>query len=327
MPIIRRLIDLSVQALLLFTLLGTLATAQNLNPPAGKPQVWFSPSFSHGEHRGSVDNLELFRDSSPWSEARARVNVFKVAVHTLNNMSDDDLANMLNFLNRNRIQLAVEYGMLTASDECGRGVEGFKPENAPTRLSVKIKKLGGQIRYIAMDEPLYFGHYFNGKNACHWTIDAIARIAASNIGQFRDIFPNIEIGDIEPVNSIKDGDWLEEIRHWIETYRKETGTPLAFFHDDMVWREPIATRTRMLTSLLDSHGIKFGVIFNSRGDVSSDEDWFNSAKNNISEYRANSLKDPDQIIIQSWKPYPSHVLPESNALALTHLVNYYFTGR
>jgi hypothetical protein len=292
----------------------------------GAPQVWFSPAFSHGEHTGSVDNLELFKDSSAWAEARGRVSVFKVAVHTLNQMPDNELANMLSYLEKAHIAFAVEYGMLTANDTCGRGVEGFKPENMPTHVANRVRKFGGRIRYIAMDEPLFFGHYFNRNNACHWSIETIARNAAPNVKQFREIFPDVEIGDIEPVNNIKSADWLESVRDWIEAYQKETGMPLAFFHDDMVWREPIVERTRMLTALLDAHGIKFGVIFNSRGDVGSDQEWLASAKRNIEEYRSDSLKAPDQIIIQSWKPYPTHVLPESDPLTLTHLVNYYFVG-
>jgi hypothetical protein len=323
---IRRLLQACVASHCVAASAGPLAYAKDLNPPGGTPQVWLSPAFSFAGHTGSVDNLELFKDSAPWAEARARVNVLKIAVHTLNQLPDDDLANMLSFLETHHIAFAVEYGMLTASDACGRGVEGFKPQEMPTHVSNRIKKLGGRIRYIAMDEPLYFGHYFNGNNACHWAVDAIARNAATNVKQFRAIFPDVEIGDIEPVNNIKSGDWLDEVREWIEAYRRESGAPLAFFHDDMIWREPIAARTRMLTAVLDAQGIEFGVIFNSRGDVSSDQDWLESAKRNIDEYRAGSLKAPDQIIIQSWKPYPTHVLPESNPFTLTHLVNYYFIG-
>jgi len=313
-------------------LLGLLASAdqfvkaEELHSPAAPPQVWLSPAFSFSGHQGSVDNLELFKDSAPWAEARARVNVFKVAVHTINQMSDEDLANIFSYLNKAHIAFAVEYGMLSASDACGRGVEGFKPDKMPVHLSNRIKKLGGRIRYIAMDEPLHFGHYYGGHNSCRWTIDFVAHDAAQNIRQFRDQFPDVEIGDIEPVNGIKSENWIEDVRYWIEAYRRETGTPLAFFHDDMVWREPIAERTRMLISLLDSRGIKFGVIFNSRGDVNSDQEWIDSAKRNMEEYRASSLRAPDQIIIQSWKPYPTHVLPESSPFALTHLVNYYFVG-
>jgi hypothetical protein len=314
-------------ALAAITAAGRFANAVEPTVPQSAPQVWFSPAFSHGEHSGSVDNLALFQASSPWPEARGRVHVFKIAVHTLNQMPDEDLANMFSFLDKAHIAFAVEYGMLTASDACGRGVEGFKPENMPTHVANRVKKMGGRIRYIAMDEPLFFGHYFNGNNACHWTIDAIARNAALNVRQFREMFPNIEIGDIEPVNAIKSNDWSEGVRDWIEAYRKETGVPLAFFHDDMIWREPIAGRTRMLVGLLQAHSIKFGVIFNSRGDVGSDQEWLDSAKRNIDEYRASGLKAPDQVIIQSWKPYPTHVLPESNPLTLTHLVNYYFVGR
>jgi len=324
---IRRLLVTCVVALGLTAAAHQLANARELTAPVTTPQVWLSPAFSFAGHTGSVDNLDLFKDSSPWAEARGRVSVFKIAVHTLNQLPDDDLANMLSYLNKAHIAFAVEYGMLTASDACGRGVEGFKPENMPTHIANRVKKLGGRIGYIAMDEPLFFGHYFNGNHACHWSIDAIARNAAPNVRQFREIFPDVMIGDIEPVNSIKDGDWIDSVRDWIDAYKKETGAPLAFFHDDMVWHESVAARTRMLIPVLRSHGIKFGVIFNSRGDVHSDQEWLDSARRNIEEYRAGSLEPPDQIVIQSWKPYPTHVLPESDPFTLTHLVNYYFVGR
>lgn len=325
MPTIGRLLTPCAAAL------GLLAAAAQLYAegsaaPAATPQVWLSPAFGFAGHPGSVDNLDLFGDSSPWIHARARVSVFKVAVHTVNQMRDDDLANMLSYLQKAHIAFALEYGMLPESDACGKGVEGFKPEKMPTHISARIRKLGGRIDYIAMDEPLFFGHYFGGHDSCHWSIDTVARNVAPNVREFREQFPEVQVGDIEPINGIKDAAWTDAVRSWIEAYQRETGTPLAFFHDDMLWREPIAGRTRTLTALLDAHGIKFGVIFNSRGDVGSDQEWFDSARRNIEEYRAGSLKAPDQIIIQSWKPYPTHVLPETESLALTHLVNYYFDG-
>jgi hypothetical protein len=295
---------------------------------AATPQVWLSPAFSHGERDGSVDNFDLFKDSSPWPEARQRVNVFKIATHTLNRSPDDDIRNMLHFLEAHHIALALEYGMLTPNDACGKGIEGFSPENMPAHVSNRVKSLGGRISYVAMDEPLNFGHYFDRKsNACHWSIDDIARNAAANVKQFREAFPEVEIGDIEPVNNWHNNDWAEDVRRWIEAYRRETGRPLDFFHDDMIWHEPVAGRTRLLTAVLDSYGIRFGVIFNSRAEIGSDQDWLSSVKRNIDEYRGSSLKAPDQIIIQSWRPYPTHVLPESSELSLTHLVNYYFNGR
>lgn len=326
MPKYRYLLNAYIPFLCILAALSRTAGAEPKSS-VGTPEVWFSPAFSFAGHTGSVDNQDLFDDSAGWSEARARVNVFKIATHTLNQMPDDDLAKMLSSLDRHHIALALEYGMLTPSETCGKGIEGFSPPKMPTHVSNRVKTLGGRIRYIAMDEPLFYGHYSNRPNSCHWSTDMVAQVAAENVKQFREILPDAEIGDIEPVNNIKSADWLEQVRNWIEAFRKETGAPLAFFHDDMIWREPIAARTNALTAILGSQGIRFGVIFNSRDDVGSDQEWFDSAKRNIGEYRDSSLKAPDQIIIQSWRPYPTHVLPESSPLTLTHLVNYYFVGR
>jgi hypothetical protein len=44
----------------------------------------------------------------------------------------------------------------------GANVEGYDSPEETARIAAKIKRAGINLRYIAMDEPLWFGHYYNG---------------------------------------------------------------------------------------------------------------------------------------------------------------------
>lgn len=289
--------------------------------------VWFAPMVPAGQTPlktpGIKDYHALFTPDAPWQKAKSRIHVFQLPTSIILHLPDDQLEKIFAFLKENDIELGLAYGMLPSDQGCGLGVEGFQPPRMPTLIATKVKKLGGTIRYIAMDEPLFFAHQFKGKNACRWPVEKIAREAAANIRQFRAVFPDVIIGDIEPHTHL--GTAL--LKEWIDAYRQATGTPLAFFRLDMIWREPIAEKTREVVNLLKQENIPLSVIFNSRGDIKSDEEWQTSATRNIAEYRAAGLPEPDHVVIQSWRPYPTRVLPETDPHTLSWLVNYYFDGK
>ena len=82
-----------IESICLLAVLAPVAAAQDLSRSAnsGRQTVWFAPSFSYGDHPGSVDNLALFKDAAPWIEAKKKVNVFQVPTHAILKMSDADL--------------------------------------------------------------------------------------------------------------------------------------------------------------------------------------------------------------------------------------------
>jgi hypothetical protein len=310
---------------LLVALSVALAVITSTAAALARPLVWFSPAFSlpDGAHPGSVDNLQLFQPGAPWANARSKIEVFKMPTHAITHMGDGQLRAVFSYLKDHHIAFAVEYGPLSFTDSCGRGVEGFHPPGQPRNLSVLIKRLGGTIDYIAMDEPLFYGHYWNGRSACHWPISRVAQEAAQTIAEFRGEFPHLVVGDIEPINGVPDPNWLASTRYWIESFRG-AGEPLAFFHDDMIWHTPVTARTPQLLGLLRQEDVRFGVIFNSMGEIRSDREWLGSAEQNIHEYAQSGLPEPDDVLFQSWRPFPTHTLPESDPSALTYLVNWYF---
>jgi hypothetical protein len=288
-------------------------------------RVWLAPAFPFPGKPGLDEILQLFTDDRGWENARSHVNVFKIYTHSIHSLSDDELRSIFQYLERHHIDLALEYGMLASDANCGIGVEGFQPPQMPTLIANKIKRLGGDLKYIAMDEPVFYARYYNGARACHWSIDEIAQNAASNVIQFQAIFPHAMIGQIEPVAAMKDKDWRAELAEWFKSYRMAAGLPVAFFHFDMIWRGPFIENTGQALALLRSQNIPFGIIFNSSGDVKSDQEWSDSATTNIKTYFSAQLPRPFDVIVQSWHPNPTRVLPETDPQALTYLVNYYFT--
>jgi hypothetical protein len=293
-------------------------------PRTQAERVWLAPAFPFPGKPGLDEILRLFIDEQDWENARSHINVFQIYTHSIHSLPDDELQNIFQYLKRHHIDLALEYGILASDPNCGVGVEGFQPPKMPTLVADKIKRLGGELKYIAMDEPLFYARYYNGARACHWSIDEIARSAASNVSQFRAVFPNVVIGQIEPVSAMKDKGWRADLAEWFKSYRMATGMPIAFFHFDMVWRGPFIENTRQALALLRSENIPFGVIFNSRGDVKSDQEWTDSATANIRMYFSADFPKPSDVIVQSWHPNPTRVLPETDPHALTYLVNYYF---
>ena len=287
-------------------------------------RIWLAPAFPFPGKPGLDEILKLFTDDDGWKNARSHINVFQIYTHSIHSLPDDELRSIFQYLERHHIDLALEYGMLSSDSNCGIGVEGFQPAKMPTLIATKIKRLGGELKYVAMDEPVFYARYYNGARACHWSIDEIAQSAASNVTQFKTVFPNVMVGQIEPVSAMIGRDWRADLSDWFRSYRAVTGMPVAFFHFDMVWRGPFIETTRQAVGLLRSQNIPFGVIFNSIGDVKSDQEWSDSATANIKIYFSAQLPRPFDVIVQSWHPNPTRVLPETDPQALTYLVNYYF---
>jgi hypothetical protein len=146
-------------------------------------------------------------------------------------------------LKRRHIALAMEMGFLSGKDSsgrqaCGVGIEGFGAAGSAKVFAERIKKNGGELEYFAMDEPLWYGHHFKGKNACRWPMSEVARDIATESAALREMFPSVEIGDVEPIGTAQPPDWIEEIAQWTEVYRQVVGQKLSFIHADVAWTCP-----------------------------------------------------------------------------------------
>lgn len=73
-------------------------------------------------------------------------------------------------------------------------------------------------------------------------------------------------------------------------------------------------------------GIPFGMIYNGL-DRKTDADWMQAAETHFKAYETKTGITPDQVIFQTWESHPTHVLPETDPTALSHLVDAYFSER
>src|SRR5690242_8854167 len=170
-----------------------------------------------------ADYVKLFQSNISWPRASNRVQVFKTSTRFLAEASDQQIKNMIDGLKRLNISLAFEAPMLTGSSGCGTRVEGYGPVDQIELLGARIQHLGGELSYVAMDEPLWFGHNYDGANGCRTSIADIAQDVAAKVVAIRRSFPAVRVGDIEPVGQKEPSEWLDQVAEWMSAYRAAVG--------------------------------------------------------------------------------------------------------
>jgi hypothetical protein len=290
---------------------------------ASRPQqIWFVASPYAETH--------LYEPNAPWPMAASKVRVFEIYTSWLNQGSDADLKSFFQFLKQHDMALSVEFGILNQTDSCGAGIEGFAGggAKAATAAAQKIERLGGELAYIAMDEPYWNGHIRSGSQQCKWTPAEIAKNAASTIAAFRAVFPEVAFGDIEPITETGDGgDLAQQYAEWAEAWRTTAGTPLGFFHADVVWRGKNVAILAKFARSLQQKNIPFGVIYNGEPNDLSDKMWLDNARRHFESFENGTNPLPSHVIFQSWNAYPKRLLPETNPESFTSLVLEYFKAR
>jgi len=315
----------------LLSLLGATALLATAAAAASaEPQVWFGPGvpLQHGQYRieGSDDFPDLFKPDAPWQDTASRIQVFKLYGTYIQQTPDDQLSTIFKFLEQRHIKLAVEFGPLTpGADKCGTGIEGFDGGEARgADLARKVKSLGGEIAYVAMDEPLWFGGIADGGKLCKWPAGQIAQTASATVNGIHSVFPQAVFGDIEPLRKI-DGDLIGRYAEWIDAWKAATGQPLGFFHADVLWGRGGDAMLGDLAAMLKQKGVPFGIIYNGDGTDMSDAMWTDNAHRRYLAYEA-ANPPPAQVVFQSWNPYPKRLLPDTQPGTFTNLVRGYFRG-
>ena len=315
-------------------LIGTVCSAQSATRQEHreKQTIWFAPinPAVWNNMIGSADYLELFTPGAPWTTASSRIQVFKMYTQMLSptftgSFSDATLQQIFAYLNTHGIALAVEFPPLTPTAACGMGVEGFAGELA-LPLAIRIQQLGGTLQYVAFDEPFFHGStLYTGPRACQWSTQQIAANALQSVVQIRSVFPDVIVGDIEPVPV--GSNWLSIYTAGMDDWRAVAGSPFAFFHFDVNWGVDWKPGVESLREAVQRRGIPFGMIYNGWSADLSNAQWMSDAENHYAEWEAQGGTIPRHVIFQSWYPYPDHVLPETDPTALTYLINSYFRER
>lgn len=299
---------------------------------AGKPQIWFFmtnyDATPGSEGREGWDRLFAGTDR-PWPEVMKSVKV--IAAGKVEEVPDNVLKRMFVRLRQHHVSFAVEILAQNWFGEapCGHGVESYSDPAGAAKLAAKIKAAGGRIDHIMMDEPLFYGHYYDGVNACHSTIDNVARRAARLVSEYTKVFPDVIIGDTEPVPAIASTrDWQGTYRSWLSAFRAASSRPITVTHLDVDWDKPSwQGNVRSVLSFLSATNIRTGIIYNaSATGTQSSGAWFCSAVKNITVAGRHGLA-PDDAIFQSWTRFPGRSFSDSHGQGEDYLLKRYLQIR
>jgi hypothetical protein len=76
----------------------------------------------------------------------------------IENTRDADLQSAIENIQSRHLELALEIGPLVRSPDCKPKTESYGNPGETEAILQKIRHNGGDLRYIAMDEPFFYGH-------------------------------------------------------------------------------------------------------------------------------------------------------------------------
>lgn len=312
------------------TLLATLppTPSPTPEPPAlsldHQPLYWFAPLNLEQVGRGSVDYMDLFTPDADWNEAAGHLQVFKLYGGWAETGPFGELEQAVAAIRQRGLGLAIEHSPLFPDDTCGQSIEGFAGPGFLKAVQ-RVKDAGGSLNYVALDEPYYWAHFYDGDQACQWSTEKIAKDVGDMILQARQIFPDLIVGDIEPVTGPANA---AAYKAWLETFRAVNGFDIAFLHLDMDWSHSTwPDEALQMEAYGRELGIPIGMIYIGNSFEEDNATWLATAGERVKRYELVAGGRPDHIIFQSWNDKPDHVLPESDPTAYTWFVKTYFEDR
>ncbi|HAV78594.1 MAG TPA: hypothetical protein DCX53_14695, partial [Anaerolineae bacterium] len=295
------------------------------------PLYWFAPlpPLSVNEGRpfiGSEDYMDLFTETAEWDHAVEYIQVFKLyGEWVAYQATDEELRIVLENIEQRGLAVAVEVGPLNPSPECGQNIEGFAGIEEGIHIANRIKNAGGTIHLIGMDEPYFYGHFYSGTNACRWSAEKIASEIDTYINEVRKIFPEVIIGDTEPLTGPADA---SAYRDWMDLFREVNGYDLAFIHMDIDWSRPgWSDEVKLIEEHGRKTGIPVGIIYTGNSFDKSDEDWLSAAGERVKKHEVANGGSPEHVLFQSWNDKPDFLLPDSEPFTFTGFINLYFTDK
>ena len=287
------------------------ATSSPASPvlPVSADRIWFAPG------PGTVDYLRLFENPEQWTRARSVVTVFKFyaqhaqtpAPSIVGPNTYDALvrAGAFRKLTTWKIKTALEAGSVKEF-WCTPDASGMQASIQSTLDAVKaIEDAGGQLSYLAMDEPWVSGRakVCDGP-ALEPTADRVA-IYMSAVNRARAA---LKIGLIEayPFSS------ADAIETMVQLLRAR-GVPPAFLHMDVDWHslQPgvFARDMKRLQAYAASLSMPFGIIIVG----------YNGEADALYSFDTGSLADVIADTFQTWDDMPQHIIFQSWVVTSTGL--------
>jgi hypothetical protein len=308
--------------------LAILASILLLLLPASASEVWLvagvSVVYRDPQWQGiRTDSAQMWMPDAPWQKVASQTKVVLLPPGAILRAKDDDsLRQAFGDMRQRNLALALEMGLLTRTDRCQYKGEGYLDDIQTVKNALeRIRRTGGDLRYIAMDEPFYYAHQYSGPGACHEPTAEIARRVAASVLVARSIFPTLQIGDEEVVNSSRAA--TVELAEWAAAYRAAVGEPLDFLHADVEWSGLAMQNLKPLAVALKQQHVAFGIIYNAAGDATTDEAWAESATEHYTEVEQVLDVHPDHAVFQTWVHSPTRMMPEDQPATLTNIALHY----
>jgi hypothetical protein len=317
-----------VAVILLITTQSAVAT------PVQTPQIWLDLGGLGKPVPSQSWNILFLQPDAPWPEFMNHVASVGILTQVLERISDADLAKVVARLKEKHIGLGIEmlaqaYTLpgVDAPAHCGEGVEGYYAPFATAALAAKLKRAGGTPQYISMDEPLWFGHYYTEKNACHSSIEEVAERVAANLREYIKVFPDVIISDSEPFPSITDQlGWQNDYKEWLQAFYAKVGKPLSFSAVDINWGHTNWPQSlRAFTLFAHDVHISVGIIYNTAppNQTMTNEEWLNNAQRNYAYIEKTLGITPNWAVFSSWVKFPGRTLSVDGALGEEYLIEQY----
>jgi hypothetical protein len=305
--------------------------------PLHAQEIWFSPGDDLNV-KGVVkhpDFMQLFGPGAPWPVGMAHVNVMQLRAPWFLRMSPSVVAQALAFLKAHRMKLAVPLGFID-SDTSGQGIEGCGTARGHRVYPREMKQLGIPLDYVVMDEPLYFGHDYDGKNACHFSIAQVADSVANNVRMIRSYYPHVQFVWAEPQQALPGG--VAEMNRFLDDYQARLSElPIAMRFDidwgkvdkkHREWHQDVPLFVRALKT----RGIGLSIIYdaghvNGQPIPKTDAGWIASAKADVADWEATIPDKPAEVVIQTWNPNPVRIVPEDDPTTMTGYLKWFVSRK
>lgn len=322
---------------------ANISYPDNVSSHTGNPgresagEIWFVPNPN------SADFLQLF-NSKPdrWPQSRNVTDVFMFyrtmldgscrgadspicGPNTLDNLIDRQA---FQWLSENGLKIATTSSVIMNGGESQRDCNGRQNLNAVLNAIWNVKKNGGRIDAIDMDEP-WNKSLHEGSTSCFQ--ESQIKVAAAVVQRFVNSIhhsfsgDNIRIGLTEPYpESPAGGLSPQQIERWVDALQAANVTP-DFFHLDIDMNKLRSHSDRLrpdliaLNSYFKSKGIPFGVIFWG-GEARSDCEYSEDAMK-IVENTKQAIGIPDHSLYMSFSRAPTpRNLPEWDRCTHTDLI-------
>jgi hypothetical protein len=311
--------------MLLWILIGT---ATVVSASAQVPETWLGgvpPIGQQVRHISDPTYMQMFEPNAPWKVSGAGLTVFYTSMQWIQNGTDAQLHLMIDAVRARHLKFGVEMGLMSGPvGGCGKGIEGFNAPGLPRKVLERFKALGGVVDYVGMDEPVLYGHRPLGPKGagCKFPLDQLADMIAGQINSLREVFPDLKVGDIEPIGGGAPGAELNhDVLQFAQMLRQRThGAAPAFFHADIQWATPGSLQTLdQLAQGLHVRHIPVGVICNGGGKgVTTGQQWVANAIQRCKALSEDKRLAADHYVVQTWETLPNKMLPETDPGSLTY---------